>query len=103
MERSIKNTLYSLLTSRKFWLAFIAAVVAIVLYVNGAITAEQLAETFTVLGGVLVAASAAEDSAEKFNRPTINAPSSWTTTTNTPSNWTTTTTTADIDPPSAVE
>lgn len=57
----------SLLQSRKFWLALIAAVVAGILFVRGEITAEQFANALVALGGILVAAIAVEDAAEKHS------------------------------------
>lgn len=63
------NWLKALLQSRKFWLTFILAVSGLVLYVQGAIPADQFANLLTALGVVLVAAIAGEDFAAKINKP----------------------------------
>lgn len=59
--------LVRILQSRKFWLAFISAVAATVLYVQGQIPAEQLANLYAALGVALCAAIALEDAALKLN------------------------------------
>lgn len=58
--------LSALLQSRKFWLALVAAISAIVVFVGGGITADQLVDAILVLVGVVVAGIAVEDAAEKF-------------------------------------
>lgn len=55
----------ALLSSRKFWLSLLGAVAAIVLYLQGSITADQLVDAILVLVGVLVTTIALEDAAEK--------------------------------------
>ncbi len=62
------KTLNGLLTSRKFWLAFIALVGAIVLYIQNAITAEQLTNAIITLMSILVGAIAIEDAAHKISQ-----------------------------------
>ena len=59
--------LKALLVSRKFWLAFIATLVAVVLYIQGAIDAETLVNAIVALMVVLVGSIAAEDVASKLN------------------------------------
>ncbi len=58
--------LSALLQSRKFWLALVAAISAVVLFAGGGITADQLVDAILVLVGVVVAGIAVEDAAEKF-------------------------------------
>lgn len=62
---SIPTPIKALLNSRKFWLALLGVIAAIVLYVQGSITADQLVDAILVLVGVLVTSIAIEDAAEK--------------------------------------
>lgn len=62
----MNRTMNGLLTSRKFWLALIVAISASVLYIQGAITAEKLADALVALAGVLMTTIAAEDMAKQF-------------------------------------
>jgi len=64
------NFAKSLLTSRKFWLAFLAVLGAVVMFGQGAITAEQLVESIVVLAGLVIGGIALEDAAQKYNPPT---------------------------------
>ncbi len=59
--------LKALLQSRKFWLAFLAVLAAVVMFAQGAITAEQLVDAIVVLVGVLIGSIAAEDVAKKIS------------------------------------
>ncbi len=65
-ERSIVNTLKALLTSRKFWLAFIVAAVNVFLFAKHLITAEKLAESLALLFTAVIVCIGAEDAAEKY-------------------------------------
>lgn len=56
-----------LLQSRKFWMAAITAVVAAVLYVQGAIPAETLADALTALAALVIGGIALEDAAAKYS------------------------------------
>ncbi len=62
------KTLNGLLTSRKFWLATIALVGAVVLYTQNAITAEQLTNAIVTLMSILVGTIAIEDVATKISK-----------------------------------
>ena len=62
------NFLKALLQSRKFWLALIAVIGGIVMYIQGAITPEQLVDLITALVGLLVGSIALEDAAAKFGK-----------------------------------
>lgn len=59
------NAWKALLRSRKFWMALIGVVGGVALYVQGAVTAAELADLITVLAGVVIGAIALEDAAEK--------------------------------------
>lgn len=59
--------LKSLFVSRKFWLAFLAASSGIVLFFQGQIEADQLANLLAMLAGIVIAGIAVEDAAEKFS------------------------------------
>ena len=63
----MNRTLNGLLTSRKFWLAVIGLVGAIVLYAQGAIDAETLVNAIVALMVILVGAIAVEDAAGKLS------------------------------------
>lgn len=60
--------LLALLQSRKFWLALIAALSALILFATGHITADQLTDTILILVSIVVAAIAVEDAAAKHRR-----------------------------------
>lgn len=62
----MNRTLNGLLTSRKFWLAVIGLIGAIVLYAQGAIDAETLTTAIVSLMAILVGAIAVEDAAGKL-------------------------------------
>lgn len=59
------NAWKALLQSRKFWMALLGVVAGIVLYVQGAIDAGQLADLIVALAGIVIGAIALEDAAEK--------------------------------------
>lgn len=63
------SPLIALLRSRKFWVGLITAIVMAVAFFQGAITAEQLADALVILAGVIIAAIAGEDMAEKARKP----------------------------------
>jgi hypothetical protein len=65
-RKTFWDVLKMLALSRKFWIALLAMVAALVMYVQGAITAEQLADALVQLAGLVIAAIAAEDAAAKF-------------------------------------
>lgn len=59
------KTLNGLLVSRKFWLALIGTIAALVMFFQGAIDANALVDAIVVLAGILIAAIAGEDIAQK--------------------------------------
>jgi hypothetical protein len=63
----LPSWLESLLTSRKFWLAIIALIGAIIVFVQGGIDAGELADKIVAVFLALILAIAAEDAAGKFN------------------------------------
>lgn len=72
--RTIENSwligvIIRLLNSRKFWLAFIVAITAGYLYVQGTISAEHLVNALVVLGSVLALAIAGEDISANLAKP----------------------------------
>lgn len=56
----------SLAQSRKFWLAFITAVIATVMFLRGDIDANALVDAILLLVGLVIATIAIEDGAEKL-------------------------------------
>lgn len=62
----MSKSLNGLLTSRKFWLAVVAALAAIVLYVQGQLDANALADALVALAAIVIGAIAAEDAAAKW-------------------------------------
>jgi len=62
------KTLNGLLISRKFWLAVIGLVAAVIMYAQGNIPAESLVDAIVVLVGILMAAIAGEDIAQKGSK-----------------------------------
>lgn len=60
--------LKALLVSRKFWLAFLGVVAAVVMFAQGGIDANALVDAIVVLVGLLIGGIAAEDVAAKLNR-----------------------------------
>lgn len=58
--------LKALLQSRKFWLAFLAVIGAVALFVQGAIDASALTDAIITLVGLLVGSIALEDAAQKL-------------------------------------
>lgn len=63
----MNRTLNGLLVSRKFWLAVIGLIGAIVLYAQGAIDADTLVNAIVALMVILVGAIAVEDAAGKLS------------------------------------
>lgn len=57
-----------LLQSRKFWVAVLGVISGIVLYVQGALSADQLSELIVALMAILIGGIAAEDAASKWGR-----------------------------------
>lgn len=66
--RSFWDVVKSLGASRKFWLAAIGAIVTVVLFAQGAIDAEKLADALVRLTLAVIAGIAIEDGAEKLSR-----------------------------------
>jgi hypothetical protein len=66
--RSFKDMLISLLTSRKFWLAFVVSATSVYLYVTGAIDADLLVKALVSLGTVLALAIAGEDISKNLRK-----------------------------------
>lgn len=62
----MNRTLNGLLTSRKFWLAVVGLIGAVVLYVQGAIDADALVTAIVTLMAILIGAIAVEDTAGKL-------------------------------------
>lgn len=60
--------LKALLQSRKFWMAFLAFIGSTILYVQGALPAEQYVQAITTLASLLVGSIALEDAAEKYGK-----------------------------------
>jgi len=60
--------LKALLVSRKFWLAFLGVVAAVVMFAQGGIDANALVDAIVVLVGLLIGGIAAEDVAAKLSR-----------------------------------
>lgn len=58
----------ALLVSRKFWLALLGVIAAVVMFVQGGIDANALVDAIVVLVGLLIGSIAAEDVAAKLNR-----------------------------------
>lgn len=66
--KSFMDMLRALGTSRKFWLFLIGAVVGIVLFVQGSIEADALADALVKLVGVIVGAIAIEDGFSRMGK-----------------------------------
>lgn len=64
----IPDFIKALLVSRKFWLALIGVVGAIVMYIQGTITADVLVQSIVALMAILIAAIAGEDMAAKWGK-----------------------------------
>lgn len=67
-KRNFWAVIRALATSRKFLVALIVAISTVVLFVQGAITADQLADALLTLAVIVIAATAGEDIAAKTNR-----------------------------------
>lgn len=66
MEKvGVPRAIRGLLLSRKFWMALLSFIAALVLYVRGQISADQLVDAILILAGAVIAAIALEDAAEK--------------------------------------
>ena len=63
----IPNWILRLVKSSKFWLAFGAAVAALIAFFTGTIEAPQLVDALVALAMALMAAIAGEDMAAKFH------------------------------------
>lgn len=62
------NWLKALLTSRKFWLAFLGVATAAIMFAAGDIGAEQLADAIVALIGLVIGGIALEDAASKWSK-----------------------------------
>lgn len=60
--------LKALLQSRKFWLALLGLIGAIIVYVQGGIDANALVDAIVTLVGIVIAGIAVEDAAQKFSK-----------------------------------
>lgn len=58
----------ALLQSRKFWLAFIGVIGAVIVFAQGGIDANALVDAIVTLVGIVIAGIAVEDAAGKFGR-----------------------------------
>ncbi len=58
--------LKALLVSRKFWLAFLGFVSAMILFIGGDIDATQLSDAIVTLIGLVIGGIALEDAASKI-------------------------------------
>lgn len=67
MNNKVLQVFILLAQSRKFWLALLAFIAAVVLYAQGSITAEQLTDAILALAGTVIAAIAIEDAAAKWS------------------------------------
>lgn len=63
---TVPNWIRCLATSRKFWIAVLAEVGAVTLYAQGALSADQLADTTVALAGLVIAGIAGEDMAKSL-------------------------------------
>ena len=70
----IPKPIKALLQSRKFWLAVIAEIAAIVMFVQGMIDADKLADLTVALAGVVIAGIAIEDHGEKSGMVMMEKP-----------------------------
>lgn len=62
------NFMKALLQSRKFWLALLGLIGAIIVYVQGGIDANALVDAIVTLVGIVIAGIAVEDAAQKFSK-----------------------------------
>jgi hypothetical protein len=60
--------LKALLQSRKFWLAFIGVIGAVIVFAQGGIDAQALVDAIVTLAGIVIAGIAVEDAAAKFSK-----------------------------------
>lgn len=58
----------ALLTSRKFWLAFIGVIGAVIVFAQGGIDAQALVDAIVTLVSIVIGGIALEDAAKKFSR-----------------------------------
>ena len=61
----IPDWLKALLSSRKFWMALLGVISAVVLYLQGAIGADALVDAIVALVAILIGGIALEDAAAK--------------------------------------
>lgn len=60
--------LKALLQSRKFWLAVIGMIGAVIMFAQGGIDAQALTDAIVTLVGIVIGGIALEDAAKKFSR-----------------------------------